>query len=229
MRSFLLANCPWLLWVVALFHGALAVLFSRRWSQRKRALPLLMGLITLGLFYDALILALGGIIPSGPILVGLSRFRFVFHGALIPLLFPICAWGLNFSRPWRIAVWILTGILTVLGVAEGFATVLELREIAGVIRYASGESTPGWAAAVSNLLSFGTVIPLMIAGVAAWIRQKTPHLFLSGFFMFLFSALGPATGNTDLIFVVSAFGEVMMVLFFLFYDLKKESTENSAA
>ena len=53
------------------------------------------------------------------------------------------------------------------------------------------------------MLSFGTVVPLMLVGIYVWIRQKTPHLFLSGFLMFFFSAVGPATGNTDLIFFIS--------------------------
>ena len=47
------------------------------------------------------------------------------------------------------------------------------------------------------------------------------NLFFAAFFMFLFSALGPATGNTDLIFYVSMFGEVLMVFFFYLYASKK--------
>ena len=107
------------------------------------------------------------------------------------------------------------------GLAEAAATVLEPDTIAGVTRLKAASSTPGWATAISNVLSFGTVIPLMIAGIIVWIKQKTPFLFLSGFFMFAFSALGPATGNTDLIFYISMFGEVLMVLFLYLYALKK--------
>ena len=61
------------------------------------------------------------------------------------------------------------------------------------------------------------VVPLVLAGIAVWVKQKTPALFLSGFLMFAFSALGPATGNFDLIFFISMFGEVCMVLFFMVY------------
>ena len=96
---------------------------------------------------------------------------------------------------------------------RGACTVLELREIAGVKRYASGEATPKWADLISQVLSFGTVIPMILAGIIVWIKQKNPHLFLSGFLMFAFSALGPATGNTDLIFFISMFGELLMVFF----------------
>ena len=117
------------------------------------------------------------------------------HGALILLLFPICAYALDLRGPWKTAVWILTGALMAVGMAEGFATALELREVAGLVRYASGDATPGWARVVSGVLSYGAVTPLIIAGIAVWIRQKTPLLFLSGFLMFAFSALGPASGN----------------------------------
>lgn len=65
------------------------------------------------------------------------------------------------------------------------------------------------------------MIPLNIVGIAVWIRQKTPLLFLSGFLMFAFSALGPASGNFDLIFFISMFGEVCMVLCLLLYARRR--------
>ena len=179
-----------------------------------------------GLVYDALILALGRHGAGGALFLPLSRFRFVFHGALIPLLFPICAYALDFKKPWKIAVWVLTGIVIALGIAEGFATVL-IRRSRGRYRalHLRRPRPPGPGR--ERLLSFGTVIPLMIAGIAVWIRQKTPLLFLSGFLMFLFSALGPATGNTDLIFYISMFGEVGMALFFLLYARPKARKRKS--
>ena len=103
------------------------------------------------------------------------------------------------------------------GAAQGFATDLELVQAAGVVRYASSETTPAWAETISRMLSFGTVIPLMVCGVIAWVRQKTPMLFLSGLFMFVFAAVGPATGNMDLLFLFSMMGEVLMLLFFWLY------------
>ncbi len=109
----------------------------------------------------------------------------------------------------------------VAGFAEAVATVLEPSSIAGVTRFKAAEATPAWAEMISNVLSFGTVIPLMIAGIVVWFKQKTPSLFLSGFFMFAFSALGPVTGNADLIFYISMYGEVLMVLFLYLYSFKK--------
>jgi uncharacterized membrane protein len=221
MRSFLLSACPVLVWVITLIHLVLLVMAFREYARTKKPLFLLTGLIVLGLFYDALILSLGSILPDGALFRTLSRLRFVFHGALIPLIFAICAYALDFNKTWKTIVWIFTGILIVLGIAEGFATDLSLQQVAGILRYTSGDGTPGWASAVSGVLSYGTVIPLIIAGIIVWIRQKTPALFLAGFLMFLFSALGPATGNFDLIFFISMFGEVCMALFFLIYAKKK--------
>ena len=222
MREFLIGICPIAIWVIAALELLIMLAALKGSGKGKKALHLLTALVCFGLFYDALIIALGSALGEGTLFTVLSRLRFVFHGALIPLLFAICAYALNFNKTWKTIVWIFTGVLIVLGIAEGFATVLETRSIAGVLRCASGEGTPGWATAVSSVLSFGTVIPLIIAGVVVWIKQKTPALFLAGFLMFAFSALGPATGNTDLIFFISMFGEVCMALFFLIYAKRKE-------
>ena len=74
---------------------------------------------------------------------------------------------------------------------------------------------------IESILSFGTILPLLAFGVAAVIRKKGPFVLLGGLMMFVFSALGPATGNTDLIFYISMFGELLMVLFLLLYAKKE--------
>lgn len=223
MRQLLLASSPAMLWVITGIHVLFLVMMFRRYAKTKNILLLFSGLITCGLFYDALMLAMGSILPEGPLLMGLSRVRFVSHGGLIPLIFLICAYALNFNTLWKKIAWVFTGVLVILGIAEGFAVDLTVQYAAGIVRYASGDGTPGWAEAVSGLLSYGTVVPLMIAGLVVWVKQKTPALFLSGFLMFAFSALGPASGNFDLIFYISMYGEVLMALYFYLYALKKET------
>ena len=217
MRDFLLTACPVLLWVITAVQLVFLVFFFPKYKKTGNILYLLSGLITFGLFYDALMLALGGVLQEGPVFQFFSQARFISHGALIPLIFLICAYALNLKGLWLKIVWAFTSILVVLGIAEGFATQLVVKDVANIIRYASGDGTPGWAEAVSGILSYGTVIPLMIVGIVVWMKQKTPKLFLSGFLMFAFSALGPATGNFDLIFFISMFGEVLMALFFYLY------------
>ena len=227
MRAFLLAACPFLLPFFFLFHLCFTVLLLRRYRQKRETFCLLAGLVTLGLCLDAGVLALGAAVGEGPLLQTLSRLRFLSHGILIPLLFPICAEALGFGKRLRTAVWILTAALMLLGAAEAIATVLEPRELAGVCRYAAADATPGWARTVSQALSFGTVLPLILTGVVVLIRQKSPALLLGGFLMFAFSALGPATGNTDLIFLISMFGEAFMVLGFYLHAVGKRRTTRS--
>lgn len=221
MRSFLLTILPVGLWLCVAIHVCFLALCFRRYRGTKQILFALSGLVTLGLFYDALILSLGTVLPLGNTLKVLSQFRFVSHGGLIPLIFPICAYALKANKKLCSLVWIFTAALMVLGIAEGFSTVLESKEIASVVRYTASDTTPGWASAVSSLLSYGTVVPLMLAGILVWKKEKTPTLFLAGFLMFAFSALGPATGNFDLIFFISMAGEVLMVLYFYLYAKKQ--------
>lgn len=223
MREFLLASCPIMLWVIVAIHILFMALNFLGYKKTKNTLFLLSGLIVLGLFYDALILAFGGVVNDGALLKGLSRARFVSHGALIPLIFLICSYSLDFKGVWKTVAFALTAILIVLGIAEGFAVDLQAQNVADICRYTSGENTPAWATTVSNVLSYGTVVPLMIIGIIAWVKQKTPALFLSGFLMFAFSALGPATGNFDLIFYISMFGEICMSLFFYIYARHKSA------
>jgi hypothetical protein len=218
MREFIINNCAIMIWCILTLEAIFAVLLGLKLKKDRSLMTLCMLLIDIGLFIDALFIVLGAVVPGG-LPEAVSRIRFISHGVLIPLMFPICGYGLGLKGKAIKAVWVFTAIICILGFAEGLATHLEVREIGEIIRHASADTTPAWAEAISSILSFGTVIPLMIVGVIAWIKQKTPHLFLSGFLMFAFSALGPATGNADLIFFISMIGEVLMIAFFYFYTL----------
>ena len=111
------------------------------------------------------------------------------------------------------------------GIAAGFATKLEPQDVGGVTRYASAkELTPGWSTGIQNALSYGPIVILMVCGLIVWIMKKRPELFFSGLFMFAFSALAPATKNMDLMFFISMFGEVLMVLFFWLYAKNRKRT-----
>ena len=217
MRDFIINNCTTMIWCIVAIEALMAVILGIKYKKDRSVMTLCMLLIDIGLFIDALFIVLGAVIPGG-LPEAVSRIRFVSHGVLIPLMFPIGGYALKLKGKAIKAVWIATAIICILGFAEGLATHLEVRQIGDVIRHASADTTPAWAEMISSLLSFGTVIPLMAVGVFVWIKQKTPHLFLSCFLMFAFSALGPATGNADLIFFISMIGEVLMVLFFYLYS-----------
>ena len=222
MRDFLISICPVTIWVIVVLEVLIAALLFASGKKKKQPLAFWAGILTLGLILDAALIGLGTSLPAD-VLRAVSPVRFIAHGLLIPLLFPVCGYALKLKKPAMTVIWILMVLLMIAGAAQAVVTKLELRELAGVLRYAAGEGTPRWAEAVSRVLSFGTVIPLMIVGVIVWIKQKNPHLFLAGFFMFAFSALGPATGNTDLIFFISMFGELLMVLFLYLFLANKSS------
>ena len=220
MRAFLINICPTAIWCIVACEALIAVLLFAHAARKKSKVAFWSGVLTLGLILDAAIIGLGSVLPQST-LSEISPIRFIAHGLLIPLLFPICAYALNFRKLPMVLVWMFTVLVMAFGVAQALVTVLEPKELAGVVRYAAGEGTPRWAEAISRVLSFGTVIPMMIVGIIVWIKEKTPHLFLSGLLMFAFSALGPATGNADLIFFISMFGELLMVLFLYLYARAK--------
>ena len=220
MRDFLFASCPAALWLITVIHVAFMVLLFKKYRETKQKIFILTFDIAFGLFYDAFVLALGTVLPAGGLLLALSRLRYVFHGMLIPLIFVICAYALDAKGLVMKLVWIFTGVLIALGVADGCIRQIGVEVVAGVTRYAS-VSAPAWAEIVNSLLTFGTVIPMMVVGVIAWVKQKTPHLFLSAFLMFAFSGLGAAC--LELMFYISMYGEVLMTVFLYLYARHKTS------
>ena len=219
MVDFLMASCPIALWIITAVNLAFTALLLTKFRQSKNKIYLLSCLLTIGLFYDAAILALGTVMKEGALLLALSRLRYVFHGGLIPLIYALCAYALDAKGIWLKLAWVLTGVLSVLGIADGCIRTLGVQVVAGVTRYASVYA-PAWAEIVNSLLTFGTVIPLMIVGIIVWVKQRTPRLFLAGFFMFAFSCLGAAC--LELMFYISMYGEVLMAAFFYLYAVKKD-------
>ena len=216
MRDLLIENCTLVIWIIVAIEAILGVSLAAAYKKDKRPVIICMILVDFGLLVDALLINLGGFFDGG-LPEPVSRLRFILHGMLIPLLFPICGYSLKLKRKVMSVIWALTAVVMVLGLAEGMSITLELIQLGDVVRHNSADSSPAWAETIRSFLSFGTVIPLIIVGIAVWIKQKTPTLFLSGFLMFIFAALGPATGNFDLLFVITMIGEVLMILFFMLY------------
>ena len=216
MRDLLIENCTLVIWIIVIAEAILGVSLAAAYKKDRRPIIICMILVDFGLLVDALLINLGGFFDGG-LPEPVSRLRFILHGMLIPLLFPICGYSLKLKRKVMSVIWALTAVVMVLGLAEGMSITLELIQLGDVVRHNSADSSPAWAETIRSFLSFGTVIPLIIVGIAVWIKQKTPTLFLSGFLMFIFAALGPATGNLDLLFVITMIGEVLMILFFMLY------------
>lgn len=223
MTKLLFDTCPLMLWVITIVQIVFTVMTFVQYSKTKNIIYFLTGLLTIGLTYDGLILALGCFMKEGAVFAALSRLRYVLHGALIPFIYAICGYALNLKGKWLKAIWVFTGIFVVLGFADGCVRELGVKTVADVTRYIS-ISAPAWAETVNSFLTFGTVIPMMAVGVVVWRKQKTPHLFLSAFLMFLFSGLGVAV--KELMFYISMYGEVLMALFLYLYARKKDTLAN---
>lgn len=221
MRVFLIANGPYAVGVILLIEALVLFGLIRRQNRSKSPMILCMVLVTAGLLYDGAVILLGRLLPE-TILKLLSMGRFLFHGLCMPLLLMISVYSLGWKEKTVKVFWIIAGLLMAAGAAAGLLTRLDIADFAGLVRCTASDSTPKWADSYLTVLSVAMVIPLLISGIILLFRKKGPFLLLSGLFMFAFSALGPATGNTDLIFLIGMFGEALMVLFFLLHTIRTQ-------
>ena len=229
MRQLLINTMAPVLWVMAVLElFSVAAMFRQYREKGGNPVPLLTGILCIGLFYDALILALGSFLPFGPLLKNLSQLRYVLHFALIPLLFPLCFYALTGNKTVITIVWIVTILLMIGGLYASLNLVTEPIAF-GVNRYAQAAETPGW---VNGLIQALNIVPdFFIIGVGIYLmfKKKNPHMFLAGFLMLAFTMLGIFLGKDpggdkklSLMFYISMYGEAAMV-YFLYRYMKKES------
>lgn len=219
MRNFLIGNGPLVVGALLLVEAAVLVGLLREHRRTKAPMVLCMALVTAGLLFDGAVILLGRWLPEG-VLRTLSMGRYLFHGLCMPLLLMISVYAHGLKGSAVKVFWGVAAVLMALGAAAGLMTKLNVVDFAGFVRCTGSDATPKWADSYLSILSVAMVIPLILVGVWLMIKKKGPFLFLSGLFMFVFSALGPATGNTDLIFLIGMIGEMLMVLFFLLHGKK---------
>ena len=213
--------------VIAALEVVLFVLLLRRFIKTKSLISLFAGLIAIGLAYDALIIDLGMWVNANNMLF-LSRLRFVFHGLLTPLLFALSARSYKLSKPLVITLFSIMGALMLFGIIEGSLNVLTESTTANISRLAiDKETTPKILYKGSTIINIISIIPVIVIGIIAWVKQKNCYLALAGIFMFVFSAIGPAIGLTEYIFFISMIGEILMISFILLYDIKKDKLETT--
>ena len=82
--------------------------------------------------------------------------------------------------------------------------------------------------AIFTLINVICVIYMIIVGIILYIRKKDYYFFLSGFLMLIFAAVGPATGTFYLIFLLSIYGEILMVIFLYLFFHFKDSSDNES-
>lgn len=223
MKENIIFSMPIMIWVFAGMHLIFMYLFFSEFRKARNILMLLSGLVTVGLFCDSLVLALGVFIPAGGFLKALSKVTFISHGLLLPLLLPICAYSLNLKGIVKKIIWGLTGVIGVLGLVAGIMMHLEEAEITGIYRYISAENTAPWVDMTESVITLGTAAALVLVGIIILIKQKTTRVLLSGLLMIVFLLLGPATGNDDISFFVSMIGEIFMIFYLLMYARFREN------
>ncbi len=219
MRDFLIGNGPLVVGALLLIEAIVLACLWREYKRTKKPMILCMALVTAGLLFDGAVILLGRWLPDG-LLKALSMGRYLFHGVCMPLLLMISVYALGCKDKVVRGFWIAAAVLMALGAVAGLMTKLNVVDFAGFVRCTGSDATPKWADSYLSTLSVAMVVPLILAGIWLMIKKKGPFLFFSGLFMFAFSALGPATGNIDLIFLIGMIGEALMVLFFLLHARK---------
>lgn len=211
-------------WIVSIIELLLCVYLTLRYKKTKSLFILIALFITFGLFFDAFIISLGSLVDASKLIIT-SRMRFILHGILVPTLFILVERANPLKKPWNLVIYIITCICIVLGIVSSILSHLEVSYVGNVSRMVVDKvNTPKIIQKIPNILNIITVIPLIVVGIILWIKEKNMHLCLSGSFMLLFSIIGPVLKLFNYIFLLSMFGEILMILFIILFDCKKTKT-----
>ena len=177
-----------------------------------------------GLIYDGAIILLG-FLMSDTILIFFNRLRFILHGILVPLLILFSGYAINAKgKYFYIHLGILI-VLSIIGMIAGIITKLKIVEDVVLKRCTFDEDMTSFTMITFNVMNIGSVLYMIVVGVLLLIRKKEYFFFLSGLFMFIFSAIGPAIGKPELNYLLSMYGEVLMIIF-LYLFFKNNGEEN---
>ena len=219
-RSFLESIALGSIIVCTVLYALIFVLSIREYLKMKRLVFILLMIECIGFIYDGIIM-MAGKKMSKSTLKGTNIFRYILHGILVPCLIAFTGYALKFRRDKLYINWVVTIICIILGLLAAISTKMKIEEEFGKIkRCGMHDDTPGWVSSIDTMMNIGSVIYMMIAGLILIIVNRVFLYFLAGFFMLIFSAIGPASGNSDLNFLLSVYGEILMMIF-LFVFFKK--------
>jgi hypothetical protein len=190
----------------------------------KRVEFILLLLDCLGFIYDGLILTLGALMSEG-ILYGTNFLRYILHAILVPILIVFTGYALELTKIKLFINLAITLLFMILGLLAAINIKLKIEEFGNITRCKMHEDTPRWAKFIFTFINISSVIYMIIAGIILLKEKKDFSYLLSGFFMLIFSVIGPASGNLDLNFIFSVYGEILMVIF-LFIFFKNNSSES---
>ncbi|MEV0420662.1 hypothetical protein [Streptosporangium canum] len=156
--------------MISALYGALALIQAALAVRLARSGLWIPSAVAVGVAYDSAVVGAGRLIGEGPGLEALSTGRFAAHAVLTPLLVVHAA--VLVRRGLVAPAWGLAGALVVFD-AVGLADLrLEPRWWSDTLRHVSADpSGPPIAALVTTVI-------LLAAGVALWVRRRTPWLFL---------------------------------------------------
>lgn len=220
-RDFFEAICLPSIIICTVLYVVIFILSIREYLKIKRLVFILLLIQCVGFVYDGLIMLIGYSM-SDSVLKGFNIVRYILHGILVPILIAFTGYALQFRRDKLYINWVITIIFIILGVAAAACTKLEIQEFGNIKRCGQHDDTPSWVGSVDTVMNIGSVIYMLIAGIILFIIKREFFYFLSGLFMLIFSAIGPASGNADLNFLLSVYGEILMIIF-LFVFFKKYS------
>jgi len=223
MRDFLIENGKNIILGIMWAEVLIFLLLLKNIIKNKQMTTLMMLIICGGLVFDAYVMAFSRKIDF-ELLQSFSRARFIIHGLIVPLNFALCGYVLNWTKNKKAVMWLAIVIIMAGGAYAGYSKVLEMKHFAGILRYISAERSPEWADRISSVVSMVSTVTVTVSGILVWKVQKSPAIFCAGFFMLVFSVIPPVTGNADLMFMISMFGEVLMVFFYWLYSIRHVET-----
>ena len=201
-------------WVVACVLILFMVLLFNTYKKTNEKLFLLVGAFAFGLFYEAFILALGSTLGEGLLIMALTRVRYILYGILIPGMFLVCAFALDFQGKWQKAAWISAVVFMLLGVVSGSIVSLTPETDEELFRYAVA-SPAIWETVLHGIVYFGAALVLLGAGVAVWVKWETPRLLIAGLLML--ACVAASVFLRDAGVYVSVFGQILVLLFLYLY------------
>ena len=207
--------------VCLILYILILALSIREYFKIKRLVFILLIMECIGFIYDGLILLIGTKL-SDDALKGTNIVRYILHGILVPILIAFTGYALQFRRDKLYVNWVITIICIILGLAAGICTKMKVEDEFGKLKRCGihGDDTPSWVNPIDTIMNIGSVIYMIIAGLILLVIKREFFYFLAGLLMLIFSAIGPASGNSDLNFLLSVYGEILMMIF-LFVFFKK--------
>ena len=138
--------------------------------------------------YDGIVLLIGFLLPES-LLIFLNKFRFIFHGLLVPLLILFCGYKLDASGKTYYINLFINIILSIIGTIVGIISKIKIVEGSVLKRYTLSVDVSKIELLIFTLINIGCVIYMIIVGVILFIKKKIIisfyQVFLCSFFQLL--------------------------------------------